>query len=101
MKALRKSYAGGFRKEGPLRVVIAGGGTGGHVFPGIALAQAFTSRDSNSRILFVGTGNRFEQMAFSATPFSHTAIPSEGIKGRSVFQKLRAAAKVPRGILPP
>jgi UDP-N-acetylglucosamine--N-acetylmuramyl-(pentapeptide) pyrophosphoryl-undecaprenol N-acetylglucosamine transferase len=99
MKALWTSNSGGFHKDDPLRVVIAGGGTGGHVFPGIALAQAFTSRNSNSRILFVGTGNRFERMVFSATPFSHTAIPSEGIKGRSVFQKLRAVVKVPRGIL--
>ncbi|MFH0728952.1 MAG: undecaprenyldiphospho-muramoylpentapeptide beta-N-acetylglucosaminyltransferase [Pseudomonadota bacterium] len=99
MKALRKSDSGGFQKDDPLRVVIAGGGTGGHVFPGIALAQAFTSRNSNSRILFVGTGNRFEQMAFSATPFPHTAIAAEGIKGRSVFQKLRAVVKVPRGVL--
>jgi UDP-N-acetylglucosamine--N-acetylmuramyl-(pentapeptide) pyrophosphoryl-undecaprenol N-acetylglucosamine transferase len=88
----------GFQKEAPLRVVIAGGGTGGHVFPGIALAQAFSSRNSDSRILFVGTGNRFEQMVFSAAPFSHTAIPAEGIKGRGVFQKLRAVLKVPGGV---
>jgi UDP-N-acetylglucosamine--N-acetylmuramyl-(pentapeptide) pyrophosphoryl-undecaprenol N-acetylglucosamine transferase len=88
----------GFQKDGPLRVVIAGGGTGGHVFPGIALAQAFMSRNSESRILFVGTGNPFERRVFSATPFSHTAIPAEGIKGRGVLQKLRAVAKVPLGV---
>jgi len=89
----------GFQKDGALRVVIAGGGTGGHVFPGIALAQAFMSRNSESRILFVGTGNRFEKRAFSETPFPHTAIPAEGIKGRGVLQKLRAVAKVPWGVL--
>jgi UDP-N-acetylglucosamine--N-acetylmuramyl-(pentapeptide) pyrophosphoryl-undecaprenol N-acetylglucosamine transferase len=88
----------GFQKDGPLRVIIAGGGTGGHVFPGIALAQAFMFRNSDSRILFVGTGNQFEQRVFSATPFPHTAIPAEGIKGRGVLQKLRAVAKVPLGV---
>jgi UDP-N-acetylglucosamine--N-acetylmuramyl-(pentapeptide) pyrophosphoryl-undecaprenol N-acetylglucosamine transferase len=98
MMRLPHRPSGGFQKDSPLRVVIAGGGTGGHVFPGIALAQAFTSRNPDSRILFVGTGNRFERMVFSETPFSHTAIPAEGIKGRGVFQKLRAVAKVPRGV---
>lgn len=91
-------HAAECQEHGPLRVVIAGGGTGGHVFPGIALAQAFISRNSDSRILFVGTGNRFERMVFSATPFSHTAIPAEGIKGRGMFQKLRAVVKVPVGV---
>lgn len=94
-----RRHATDFQEHGPLRVVIAGGGTGGHVFPGIALAQAFISRNSDSRILFVGTGNRFERMVFSTTPFSHTAIPAEGIKGRGVFQKLRAVAKVPMGVV--
>jgi UDP-N-acetylglucosamine--N-acetylmuramyl-(pentapeptide) pyrophosphoryl-undecaprenol N-acetylglucosamine transferase len=88
----------GFEKEAPLRVVIAGGGTGGHVFPGIALAQAFMHRNSESRILFVGTGNQFERRVFSATPFPHTTIPAEGIKGRGVVQKLRAVAKLPLGV---
>ncbi|MGD9082097.1 MAG: glycosyltransferase, partial [Desulfobacterales bacterium] len=40
----------------PVRIVIAGGGTGGHLFPGIALAQEFTGRNPNNRLLFVGTG---------------------------------------------
>lgn len=83
---------------GALRVVIAGGGTGGHVFPGIAMAQAFQARSVNSRVLFVGTGNRFERQALAELPFSHMAIAAEGIKGRGMFQKLRALAKIPLGI---
>jgi UDP-N-acetylglucosamine--N-acetylmuramyl-(pentapeptide) pyrophosphoryl-undecaprenol N-acetylglucosamine transferase len=94
-----KICLGGFSTELPLRVVIAGGGTGGHVFPGIALAQAFSTRNPESEILFVGTGNAFEQRVFSTTPFAHTAISVEGIKGRGVFQKLRAVAKIPSGVV--
>lgn len=84
--------------SGALRVVIAGGGTGGHLFPGIAMAQAFQARSLDSRVLFVGTGNRFETQALADLPFSHTAIAAEGIKGRGMFQKLRALVKIPLGI---
>lgn len=81
-----------------LRVTIAGGGTGGHIFPGIALAGAFAARNSATRILFVGTGNRLETQALAGTTYSHEAITAEGIKGRGLFQKLRACLKIPVGV---
>ncbi|MDX9788410.1 MAG: undecaprenyldiphospho-muramoylpentapeptide beta-N-acetylglucosaminyltransferase [Desulfobacterales bacterium] len=87
-----------FPKDKALRVVIAGGGTGGHIFPGIAMARAFAARNSGTQILFVGTGNRFERQALAGLPFSHTAIPAEGIKGRGVFRKLGAVIKIPIGV---
>ncbi len=45
-------------KMHPVRVVIAGGGTGGHLFPGIAIAEEVLSRNEESDILFIGIGNR-------------------------------------------
>ena len=47
----------------PLRVVVAGGGTGGHLFPGIAVAGEFAVRNPQNRILFVGAGRPFEKDA--------------------------------------
>ena len=43
-----------FPKDATLRVVIAGGGTGGHLYPGIALAESFLSRVEGSHVHFVG-----------------------------------------------
>ena len=43
-----------------LRIVIAGGGTGGHLFPGIAIAQEFLDRNPENSVLFVGTERPFE-----------------------------------------
>ena len=65
-----------------MSIIIAGGGTGGHLFPGIAIAQEFISKDSETRILFVGAGNSFEKSTVAKAGFSYKSITVEGIKGR-------------------
>lgn len=81
-----------------MRVVIAGGGTGGHLFPGIAVAEAFMDRNSKNRILFVSTGNPLELSVLSKTDFELAPIPAEGIKGRGFRNQFRSMLKIPRGI---
>ena len=65
-----------------LGVVVAGGGTGGHLFPGIALAQQFAARHPETRVLFVGTGRPFEAAAVHRAGFTHRTVTAEGIKRR-------------------
>ena len=43
-----------------LKIIISGGGTGGHIFPAIAIADEIKSRFSNADILFVGSKDRME-----------------------------------------
>ncbi len=81
-----------------MRIVIAGGGTGGHLFPGIAIAQEFMERDPENRVLFVNTGKPFEVSVLAEAGFDCKRIPSEGIKGRRWWQKMMAVFKIPRGI---
>jgi len=82
----------------PLRILIAGGGTGGHLFPGIAVAQEFMRRNPHNETLFVHTGKPFEKKALAAAGFRQTAVTAEGIKGRSVTAKLLSVTKVPKGM---
>jgi UDP-N-acetylglucosamine--N-acetylmuramyl-(pentapeptide) pyrophosphoryl-undecaprenol N-acetylglucosamine transferase len=91
------SIAEAFDEPRALRVVIAGGGTGGHLFPGIALAQAFVSKNPASQVLFMGTGNPFEKRALAATPFSLSAVTASGIKGRGLWKGLWGVIKMPIG----
>ncbi|MDM8524195.1 undecaprenyldiphospho-muramoylpentapeptide beta-N-acetylglucosaminyltransferase [Desulfococcaceae bacterium HSG8] len=79
-------------------ILIAGGGTGGHLFPGIAIAEAFMAKDPENRVLFVGTGKPFEVSVLSETGFQHESITAEGIKGRGLLNQLRSAFKIPKGI---
>jgi len=43
-----------------MRCVIAGGGTGGHLFPGMAIAEAFIDREIGNQVLFIGTERGIE-----------------------------------------
>ena len=61
-----------------LRIVIAGGGTGGHLFPGIAIAQEFQDRDATTEIIFVSTGNRLEKAVLAKTGFELRTITAAG-----------------------
>ena len=81
-----------------MRIVIAGGGTGGHLFPGIAIAEAFAERNEKSKILFVSTGRPFEISVLSKTDFKHKAITAEGIKGRGLWRQAVSILKIPKGI---
>jgi len=82
-----------------LRIVIAGGGTGGHLFPGIAIAQEFEARNSATRIIFVSTGNPMERSVLSKTGFELQCITAAGIKGRGIWNQLVSVLKIPKGIL--
>ncbi|MDL2270109.1 glycosyltransferase, partial [Desulfosarcina sp. OttesenSCG-928-G17] len=81
-----------------LRVVVAGGGTGGHLFPGIAVANAFMDTNEKNRVLFIGPGRPFEIEALALAGFPQKTLSVEGIKGRRIWDKGRAMAKIPLAI---
>jgi UDP-N-acetylglucosamine--N-acetylmuramyl-(pentapeptide) pyrophosphoryl-undecaprenol N-acetylglucosamine transferase len=82
-----------------LKIVIAGGGTGVHLFPGIAIAQEFQHRNSTTEIIFVSTGNQLEKAVLAKTGFELRTITAAGIKGRGLWNQAVSALKIPAGIL--
>ncbi len=81
-----------------IRVLFGGGGTGGHLFPGIAVAQELMARNRENEILFVNTGRPFERAALEKAGFRWAVIHAEGIKGRHLSEKLASMAKMPKGV---
>ncbi|NWH04758.1 undecaprenyldiphospho-muramoylpentapeptide beta-N-acetylglucosaminyltransferase [Desulfobacter latus] len=75
-------------------VIIAGGKTGGHLFPGIAVAQALMEKDPATKILFVGTRAPFEIQTLARYGFAHKSIISKPIKGKNLFAKIWSAGLV-------
>lgn len=84
--------------SGGLGMVIAGGGTGGHLFPGIAVAEEFLRRDPGNRVLFIGTERGLERRVLRPLGFPLRTIPAEGVKGRGALRAAVALAKVPAGL---
>ena len=73
-----------------LRMMIAGGGTGGHLFPGIALAEAARRRDPNTVILFVGSARGIESRVVPTSGFELALLPGAPLRGRKMTGKVTA-----------
>lgn len=82
-----------------MKIIIAGGGTGGHLFPGIAVAEEILKRDGNNRVLFVGTERGIEKRVLPDLGYDLALIDVAGIKGKGVMGTLHAMAKLPRSFL--
>jgi UDP-N-acetylglucosamine--N-acetylmuramyl-(pentapeptide) pyrophosphoryl-undecaprenol N-acetylglucosamine transferase len=82
----------------PLKIAFAGGGTGGHLFPGIAIAQEFMTRNAATRIIFISTGKPLEKGVLSKTNFELHCIPIAGIKGQGIWKQAKSISKIPVGI---
>src|SRR5262245_64844344 len=81
-----------------MRVSFAGGGTGGHLFPGLAVARELQQRDSVTEILFVGTTQGIEARVIPQETFCLETIPVRGLKGRGVSGVLDAVWGIPAGL---
>jgi len=80
-------------------VVIAGGGTGGHLYPGIAVARELQSRRPDAVVSFAGTALGIEARVVPREGFPLDLIRSGGLKGKSPLDRMRGALLVPLGLL--
>jgi UDP-N-acetylglucosamine--N-acetylmuramyl-(pentapeptide) pyrophosphoryl-undecaprenol N-acetylglucosamine transferase len=81
-----------------VRVVIAGGGTGGHLYPGIAVARELMSRQPDAQISFAGTARGIEARVVPREGWPLDLIRSGGLKGKSLADLARGAALIPLGL---
>jgi len=74
-----------------VRVIIAGGGTGGHLFPGVAVAEELARRSSTARIVFVGTEHGIEARVIPKEGYPIEFLSAEGMVGKATLRKVKAA----------
>lgn len=82
-----------------LRVVIAAGGTGGHVYPGLAVARALLARYAGASVQFVGHAGGLEERLLPREGFPLATVTVQALKGRSKLAQLRALGALGVGTL--
>jgi UDP-N-acetylglucosamine--N-acetylmuramyl-(pentapeptide) pyrophosphoryl-undecaprenol N-acetylglucosamine transferase len=83
----------------PLTVVIAGGGTGGHLYPGIAVARELQARQADVRLSFAGTARGIEARVVPREGFPLDLVRSGGLKGKSLVDRAKGVSLVPLGLV--
>ena len=79
-----------------MRVLIAAGGTGGHIYPGIAVAMEVMRRDTESEVRFVGTARGLETRLVPKAGFKLSLIESAGLKNVGLAARLRGLLLLPK-----
>src|SRR5438093_10545933 len=79
-----------------MRVLIAAGGTGGHIYPGIAIAKEIMRRDAAAAVRFVGTARGLENRLVPQAGFELSLIESAGLVNMGLAQRLRGLLVLPK-----
>jgi len=82
-----------------MRLLIAGGGTGGHLFPAIAVAKEFIKCDEKNEVLFVGTKRGLEKRVLGIEGFSFKSVSALPLAGKGVFAKLKSLFILPFSLI--
>ena len=86
-------------KNNQIRLLLTGGGTGGHLFPAVATAQEFLKQRPDTEVLFVGTKRKVDTKSLGAYGFASESIQCYGLKGKSPLELLKAVAVLPLSCL--
>lgn len=81
-----------------MKLMVSAGGTGGHIFPGIAVAEAFMERDEKNEVLFVGTTQGMEGTIVPRHGFRLLFIEAHQFLGTTILHKAGALIGLARGI---
>lgn len=82
----------------PLRVLVSGGGTGGHIFPAVSIANEVRRRHPDAEILFVGAEGRMEMQRVPAAGYDIKGLPVAGLDRRRLWRNFAVLGKLWRSL---
>ena len=71
------------------RIIVSGGGTGGHIFPALSIADAIKSKNPEAKILFVGANNRMEMQRVPDAGYEIVGLPIAGFDRKNLFKNIK------------
>ena len=78
----------------PLRIIISGGGTGGHIFPAVSIANAIREISPSAEILFVGAEGRMEMQRVPAAGYEIKGLPVAGFDRKHLWRNVSVLIKL-------
>ncbi|MDR1156005.1 MAG: undecaprenyldiphospho-muramoylpentapeptide beta-N-acetylglucosaminyltransferase [Bacteroidales bacterium] len=81
------------------RIIVSGGGTGGHIFPAIAIANALTEKAPTLKVLFVGAEGRMEMEKVPAAGYKIIGLPVRGFSRRNPFRNIAVVYRLIRSLI--
>lgn len=88
----------GMENRKPIRAIISGGGTGGHIFPAVSIADRLKAANPETEILFVGAEGRMEMEKVPAAGYRIIGLPVAGLQRKLTLSNLALPFKVARSI---
>lgn len=85
--------------EEELRIIISGGGTGGHIFPAVSIANALKAKRPDARILFVGALGRMEMQRVPAAGYDIVGLPMCGFDRKHLWRNIAVLWKLAKSQL--
>ena len=82
-----------------LKVIISGGGTGGHIFPALAIADAIKKRYPMAEILFIGAENRMEMERIPAAGYTVVGLPVAGFNRKNILKNINVLFRLLKSII--
>ncbi|MCI5139728.1 MAG: hypothetical protein D3922_15255, partial [Candidatus Electrothrix sp. AR1] len=82
-----------------MHIIITGGGTGGHLFPGIALATALQQKYPGCEIMFIGTQRQLDKKTLAGFNFQQESIACMGLKGMGLKHRIKSLLSLPVAVL--
>ena len=77
-----------------LRIIISGGGTGGHIFPAVSIANAIKAKHPDAKILFVGALGRMEMQRVPAAGYEIKGLPNQGFDRKNLLKNVKVLFKI-------
>ncbi|MCK6570825.1 undecaprenyldiphospho-muramoylpentapeptide beta-N-acetylglucosaminyltransferase [Myxococcota bacterium] len=81
------------------KLAVVGGGTGGHLFPGVAVAEAWLALHPTGRVVFVGSERGIEAKVVPALGYELVTVPTERLKNAGLLERARSLLRMPRAML--
>ena len=80
--------------EKEYRIIISGGGTGGHIFPALSIADAIRAKHPDAKILFVGADNRMEMQRVPDAGYDIVGLPIAGFDRKNLLKNFKVLWKI-------